>query len=155
MRLPHHHRFTHHLIQKFGLKTSLFYNKHADDYFYFRGLKVKECWMHVYPAFGMSCVTFLKLLSSSSKAQWMLMWWSSSRKNLDLQMKRQKQILSDFTPRYAYVEHREMNFVKKINLLSFHLPTGHGACHELLLQPQPFWVSWQVWPLLFERLPSS
>ena len=73
MRLPHHHRFTHHLIQKFGLKTSLFYNKHADDYFYFRGLKVKECWMHVYPAFGMSCVTFLKLLSSSSKAQWMLM----------------------------------------------------------------------------------
>ena len=61
MRLPHHHRFTHHLIQKFGLKTSLFYNKHADDYFYFRGLKVKECWMHVYPAFGMSCVTFFEI----------------------------------------------------------------------------------------------
>ena len=42
MRLPQHHRFTHHLIHKFGLKTSLFVNKHADNHYYFRGRKVLE-----------------------------------------------------------------------------------------------------------------
>ena len=40
MRLPHHHRFTHHLLNKFGLKTSLFLNEQADDFYYVRGRKV-------------------------------------------------------------------------------------------------------------------
>ena len=40
MRLPHHHRFTHHLVHKFGLKTSLFLNEQADDFYYVRGRKV-------------------------------------------------------------------------------------------------------------------
>ena len=42
MRLPHHHRFTHHLVHKFGLKTSLFLNEHADDFYYVRGRKVRN-----------------------------------------------------------------------------------------------------------------
>ena len=39
--LKEHHRFTHHFINKFKLKTGPFFNPNNADYLYIRGRKVR------------------------------------------------------------------------------------------------------------------
>jgi monoamine oxidase len=42
MRIPHHHRFTHNLVKRFGLKLTPFLNTKADNHYFIGGKKVKQ-----------------------------------------------------------------------------------------------------------------
>ena len=43
MRIPEHQRFVNHLIEKFNLKTTKFYNDTALNDYFINGVRVSDC----------------------------------------------------------------------------------------------------------------